>query len=97
MTKTYQHPSDRPSYTGPIEDIRPGDVIEHHRIDEYRAFMRAHKGIPDAKLWGLNEEWVDSKQRPFQIATKPQPEKSTQKQKNLAHEKAQDSPDNPFM
>jgi hypothetical protein len=70
---TYVHPSDRPSYDGPIEDIRPGDVIEWHRIDEYRAFMKAKKGIKNAKLWDSNENWEDSGQRPFQIATKPQP------------------------
>lgn len=66
------HASDRPSYTGPIENIQPGDVIPWHRIAEYRAFMKAKKGIPNAKLWSSDEKWEDSGQRPFQIVTKPQ-------------------------
>jgi hypothetical protein len=85
MTKTYQHPSDKPSYTGPIEDIRPGDIIEWRRFDEYREFMRTQKGIPNAKLWGLNEEWIDSKQRPFQLAGKTQQIVEPKMQENLAN------------
>jgi len=59
-------------YSGPIEQIQPGDILHHSRFDEYRAFMREHKGIPKAKLWANNEDYKDSGQRPFQIATKPQ-------------------------
>jgi len=61
-------------YSGPIEQIKPGDILHHSRFDEYRAFMREHKGIPKAKLWANNEDFKDSGQRPFQIVTKPQTE-----------------------
>ena len=52
-------------YTGPIEDIRPGDIISWERFDEYREFMRTKKNITNIKLWGTNEEWIDNHQRPF--------------------------------
>lgn len=52
-------------YTGPIEEVRPGDILEGARIDEYRLFMRRKHGIQNAKMWGLNEKWEDSGARPF--------------------------------
>jgi hypothetical protein len=60
-------------YTGPIEQIKPGDILHCTRFEEYREFMRKNKNMPNAKLWGLNDKWVDSGQRPFnQINSKPQ-------------------------
>ncbi len=69
-------PAPRPSkgdYEGPIEDIRPGDIIPWSRMDEYREFMLTKKGVRDTRLWGLNEEWKDNGARPFQISAKPEP------------------------
>ena len=59
-------------YTGPIEYVKPGDVLHYTRFDEYREFMRTKKNIPNVKLWGLNETWVDNHQRPFQVDIKPE-------------------------
>jgi hypothetical protein len=64
------HPADRPSYTGPIEDIQPGDVIGWERQAEYQAFIKT-KGVANPKIWGVDEPWVDSGARPFQISDKP--------------------------
>jgi len=55
----------RPSYTGPIEDIKPGDVLDQSRFPEYREFMKNKKGIPNIKMWGRHEDWEDNKHRPF--------------------------------
>src|ERR1700675_2601160 len=30
----------RPSYTGPIKEVKPEDVLDHRRIEEYREFMQ---------------------------------------------------------
>jgi len=56
---------DRPSYTGPIENIKPGDVLNQSRFPEYREFMKNKKGIPNIKMWGRHEDWEDNKHRPF--------------------------------
>ncbi len=55
----------RPSYTGPIEDIKPGDVLDQSRFPEYREFMKNKKGIPNIKMWGRHQDWEDNKHRPF--------------------------------
>ena len=65
------NPANRPSYTGPMKDIRPGDVLHCSRFDEYREYMRVSKGLPNVKLWGVNEKEVDSGMRPFSLATNP--------------------------
>lgn len=51
-------------YNGPIEDIKPGDFLHFSRIEEYRLFMMAKHRIA-TKVWGLNERWEDTGQRPF--------------------------------
>ena len=52
-------------YTGPIDQVQPGDILHSTRYDEYREFMRTKKNITYIKLWGTNEEWIDNHQRPF--------------------------------
>lgn len=59
-------------YTGPIEQVKPGDILHHTRFDEYHQFMREKKNFTNTKLWGVNETWVDSGQRPFQLSAKPE-------------------------
>jgi hypothetical protein len=57
-------------YTGPIEEVRPGDILSVERQEEYRTFMRSkHPGV-STKMWGINETWKDNGARPF--ATKLQ-------------------------
>lgn len=58
-------------YTGPIENIKPGDILHHTRFEEYRQFMREKKNILNARLWGANETWIDSGQRPFSEEPNP--------------------------
>lgn len=60
------------NYIGPIEHVRPGDTLTYDRLAEYDAFMKANKGMPSVRHWGFNENWVDSGQRPFQLAAKPE-------------------------
>lgn len=60
-------------YTGPIEEVKPGGVLHYTRFEEYREFMRTKKNIPNTKLWGFNETWKDTGQRPFQLPDKPEP------------------------
>lgn len=59
------------NYIGPIEFVRPGDLLTYDRLVEYDAFMRAKHGMV-VKHLGLNEIWTDSGQRPFQLAAKPE-------------------------
>ena len=60
-------------YEGPIEDIRPGDILSWRRYEEYREFMLKKHGIKNIKIWGQDEEYKDSGQRPFRLAEKPLP------------------------
>lgn len=69
------------NYIGPIEFIRPGDLLTYDRLAEYDAFMRTKHGMVVRHL-GLNEIWTDSGQRPFQIATKPEAETGTSNNPN---------------
>ena len=55
----------RTGYTGPIEDVKPGDILDGTRLDEYRDFMGKTHGIRQIKMWGLNENWIDNGARPF--------------------------------
>lgn len=64
--------SEKAPYTGPIEHVKPGDILSWERHEEYREFMLKKKGIRDARLWSLNETWIDNGSRPFQIAIKPE-------------------------
>jgi hypothetical protein len=51
-------------YQGRIEDIQPGDKLNSlDRIQEYNIFIQK-KGIKP-KIWGMFEDWKDSRQRPF--------------------------------
>jgi len=61
-------------YTGPIENIQPGDILHSTRIPEYREFMKKKHNIQEAKLWGRSEDWKDSGQRPFDgpLSIKPE-------------------------
>lgn len=59
-----REPSKRP-YTGPIEKVKPGDIIGGDRMDEYRHFMAKNHGMREIKMWELNEQWRDSGARPF--------------------------------
>ena len=66
-----QQPDESDLYTGPIEDIRPGDKLNHKRIPEYEAFIRSKGIVP--KVWGFFETWKDTGQRPFQpLSAKPE-------------------------
>lgn len=62
-------------YTGPIEYVKPGDILHYTRFEEYREFMRTKKNIPSVRLWGANEVWIDNNQRPFQIDIKQEEKK----------------------
>lgn len=55
----------KPDYTGPIEDVKPGDILTVERQQEYREFMAKKHNMKDVKLWGQNEVWTDSGARPF--------------------------------
>lgn len=51
-------------YTGPMEDIQPGDVISWERMEEFKEFMRVKKNIIP-KIWAFAQTWKDNGQRPF--------------------------------
>src|ERR1700688_5011419 len=50
-------------YTGPIENVKPGDILHCTRFDEYREFMKTKNNI-STKLWGFHEAWRDNGARP---------------------------------
>lgn len=52
-------------YTGPIENIKPGDILHSTRFEEYRTFMKTKHSMQSVKLWGSSEQWRDNGQRPF--------------------------------
>lgn len=60
-------------YTGPIENVKPGDILHHTRFDEYHEFMKNKKNITNTKLWGFSETWIDSGARPFHDKEEPNP------------------------
>jgi hypothetical protein len=60
----------KPDYTGPIEQIKPGDILNWRRYEEYREFMLKKHGLKNIKLWDQGEEWIDNRQRPFQLSDK---------------------------
>jgi len=61
-------------YIGPIDEVRPGDILSVERQEEYRAFMKSkHPGV-STKMWGLNETWIDNGMRPFDVKLPPEPE-----------------------
>lgn len=66
------HPSNRPSYKGPIENVKPGDVLDWQRHEEYREFMKKQHNIKSIKTWGLDEKWEDNGMRPFYLPAKPE-------------------------
>lgn len=57
----------RGEYWGPIEEVKPGDVLPFSRFSEYDKFMREKKGIQKVKHYTFTEEWKDNGQRPFQV------------------------------
>lgn len=59
------------NYIGPIEQVRPGDILTFDRLAEYDAFMKAKHGMRTVRHWGFNENYVDSGARPFRLADKP--------------------------
>ena len=63
-------------YTGPIEDVRPRDVLTWERQQEYREFMMKKHNMKNIRLWGFNETYHDGGGRPFAVKLpeeKPQP------------------------
>lgn len=52
-------------YAGPIENIKPGDILHSTRFEEYRTFMKTKHNMQSVKLWGNAESWRDNGQRPF--------------------------------
>lgn len=58
------------SYIGPMDLVRPGDLIPGWRMEEYDLFMRS-KGIQNVRHWGFNETWVDNQTRPFKLSANP--------------------------
>jgi len=61
-------------YTGPIEEVRPGDILTVERMAKYRAFMENKHNLKNIKMWGLNETWKDNGMRPFETKLPPAPE-----------------------
>lgn len=68
--------TEKEPYTGPIENVKPGDILHHTRFTEYDEFMRTKKNITNTKLWGFNETWLDNGSRPFQLSEKLEPEEN---------------------
>lgn len=58
-------PKMKPDYTGPIENVKPGDILSWERMEEYRNFMAEKHGMYNIRHWGRNEKWIDSGLRPF--------------------------------
>lgn len=58
-------------YIGPIDLVRPGDLLPYWRLEEYDLFMQS-KGMHTVKHWGLNEDYHDSGARPFQFSANPE-------------------------
>jgi hypothetical protein len=71
--KKYPLPKQRDLYRGPIEEVRPGDLLPFERIPEYEAFMKS-KGTQKVKHWTRTENWVDNGQRPFEVKIKEEKE-----------------------
>ncbi len=66
-TADYMPPVQKPTdtYTGPIEDIRPGDVIGYDRLEEYKEFMRRKHGLTVKVYPAGDNSHVDTGERPF--------------------------------
>lgn len=62
-------------YTGPIEDVRPGDILTHERQIEYRQFMAKKHNMKNIKLWSDGETYKDSGARPFAVNLPDDPPK----------------------
>ena len=58
-------------YTGPIEEVRPGDILTSERQIEYREYMAKKHNMKNIKLWGPNEIYKDSGARPFAVNMAP--------------------------
>ena len=68
-----QKPDKSYLYTGPIEKIKPGDILAGSRLEEYNNFIRSKGIVP--KSWGRFETWRDNGARPFDnnnLSVKPQ-------------------------
>lgn len=66
---------ERPCYEGPIENVKPGDILSWDRQEEYRLYMqKAHQITP--KIWGFYEEYRDNGQRPFAVRVEAPKEKN---------------------
>ena len=59
------HPLPKEPYTGPIEDVKPGDILTWQRLDEFEKYIKT-KGIKP-KRWGRFEDYKDSGARPFAV------------------------------
>ena len=54
-----------PCYWGPIEDVKPGDVLHWSRLAEYDHFAKSKLGFDPGRPRGFFEKWVDTGRRPF--------------------------------
>lgn len=68
----------REFYTGPIEDVRPGDILSYERLAEYDKFMREKKGIQKVKHWTATEDWQDNGMRPFEVKLPESPKNNSE-------------------
>lgn len=66
-------------YNGPIEEVRPGDILSAERQLEYREFMAKKHQMRNIKLWGPNEEYKDTGARPFAVHIPEPPKQQSEK------------------
>lgn len=67
--KKFALPKRREEYLGPIEEIKPGDILPFSRIPEYEQFMKVKHNLK-VRHWTATEEWQDNGQRPFAVKIK---------------------------
>lgn len=65
--KNYPEYKTKSPYTGPIEEVRPGDILTWERQQEYREFMAKKHGMKNIRLWDFSEIYKDSGARPFAV------------------------------
>jgi len=56
---------EHPCYKGPIEDVKPGDVLHWSRLAEYDHFAKSKLGFDPGRPRGFFEKWIDTGRRPF--------------------------------
>ena len=59
-----ERPAEKGCYEGPIELVKPGDILSWERHAEYRAYMEAKHGFDPGRAVDP-KNWMDSGRRPF--------------------------------